>query len=350
MRKSIAAVLLSVLLATGAAWGQHLHFLLIADTADQSIGACSPETIRTISGMLGYLVPPDCYTLVVKQSGSREYDSADSVLRLIQDTPVAADDAFVFLYDGHGFRAEGHHFLQMPDGGRLASAELQKTVNAKPCKLRVIMTGSCNVPVTRDGRLAAPLEVWHVERDGIAPVVEELFLNHSGLMHINGAAPGQFGFTSDVDGNWLFAEFAMYCTLSPSGRPTWKCIDSILDERLADRFQRVYHGRYVEPGTGYVQTKMTTITWSLPKNIDRPTSRFGVVGADSHGGVMVARVDPNGPGGGALRRGDQIVAINGRRVADTESFFVLVRSSPRTMYYAYRRGNATREAQATLRW
>lgn len=352
MTRNLLTAALLILLVVDAARGQHIHLLLIADTADPSIGECSPKTIDKIQGMLAYLVPPDRYTLAVKESGKRHYDSAESVLKIIQDTQVGQGDTFVFLYDGHGARAEGHHFLIMPDGGRLWSADLQKAVNAKPCKLRIILTGSCNVPVQRDGIEAAPVEVWDVRRDGIAPVMEELFVNHTGLMHMNGAAPGQFGFTSDVDGNWLFAEFAWYCTLCPSGRPTWKCMDHVLDENLAGRFRRVYKGKYVEPSTGYAQTTLATITWSLPKPIDRPTSRFGVVAAENQTktGVVVTSVDPNGPGRGVLSRGDLIVAINGQRVTDTDSFFVLARSSPRTMQYTFRRGNATRQAEAKLRW
>jgi hypothetical protein len=351
MRKPVAVVLL-ILLAAGVARGQHIHLLLIADTADPSIGECSPKTIDKIQGMLGYLVPPDRYTLAVKESGRQHYGSADSVLKLVQDVPVGKNDTFVFLYDGHGARAEGHHFLIMPDGGRLGSADLQKAVDAKPCKLRIILTGSCNVPVQRDGIAAAAVEVWDVQKDGIAPVMEELFVNHTGLMHMNGAAPGQFGFTSEMDGNWFFAEFAWYCTLCPSGRPTWKCMDRILDENLAGRFRRVYNGKYVEPGTGYTQTTLTTITWSLPKPIDHPTSRFGVVAAENRAktGVVVTSVDPNGPARGVLARGDLIVAINGQDVTDTDSFFVLARSSSKTMHYTYRRGNASRDAEAKLRW
>ncbi len=356
-----AAITVTLLLLADAAPARNIHFFLVSDTADASIGQHCKATVENISGSLAYLIPQHRYSLTVWESDRRRYD-ADSILAAIANTPVARDDTFVFLFDGHGARAGGRHFLYMPDGGRLWSAALQDAVRRKPCNLRVILTSSCNVSVDAPRRLAVAAEPWDADRQGIAPVMEELFLNHSGLMHMNGAWPEQFGFTNTLTGSWLFDEFFTFCTLCPTGRPTWRCIDRRMDRRLQERFRRVSReldgrsgwteGRYVCPRTGHTQTTLHTITWSLPQNTPRRESRFGVAGDDgrTRTGVTAVSVAPDGPAGGTLRIGDVIVRINGEEVEDAYSFFELVRSSSRTMHFEFRRHGTVHAAQATLRW
>ncbi len=352
MRRLFAIAFVLVVLANTVASGQQVHVLLVSDTADRKIGKECKATVQNIRSSLSYLIPHNRYFLTIRVSHNDQYN-ADSLLADIRRVQVAQNDTFVFFYDGHGARARGHHYLHMPDGGKLWSADLQKAVKRKACRLGVILTGSCNVPAVR-GPMFAPkaAEEWNVQRDGMAPVMKELFINHSGLMHMNGAWPGQFGFTHAKLGNWLFLEFFSYCKLCPTGRPTWRCIDRMMDRRLGKRFQLAFNGRYEEPETGYTQTSLKTISWSLPKNIEHPTSRFGVVGDDSstRTGVKVRRVDRNGPAGGKLRNGDIIVSINGEEVKDAVAFFDLVRSSSRIMKFKYSRRGTNHFGEATLRW
>ena len=351
MKKRFAISFFLVFLACSVSSGQQIHILLVADTADPSIGENCKVTIKNIQGSLNYLIPQNRYSLTVRESGKKRYDK-DSVLADIRQIRVAPNDTFVFLYDGHGARAEGHHYLYMPGGGKLWSKDVQKAVKQKGCRLGVILSGSCNVPEVRGPMRAAAGEPWNVQRDGISPVMEELFINHRGLMHMNGAWPGQFGFTSKASGNWLFDEFFTYCKLCPTGRPTWKCMDRMMDKRLGERFQRTFNGKYVEPGTTYTQTSLKTISWSLPESTGHATSRFGVIGDDSfiRTGVRVRRVANDSPAAGTLRNGDVIVAINGTTVKDTTDFFDLVRSSSRTMHFEYKRGGKKLNGQARLRW
>jgi hypothetical protein len=198
----------------------------------------------------------------------------------------------------------------------------------------------------------AAVEPWDVKQKGIAPVIVELFLNHSGLMHMNGSWPEQFGFSSPTDGGWLPAEFFDYCRMCPTGRPTWRCMDRMMDQRLGDRFQRDCNGRYVEEETGYVQTSLKTISWSFPENIEHSTSRFGVIGDDSYvkTGVRVTQMEQDSPARGVLHKGDLILTINGKEVKDTVSFFDLVRSSSIKMRLTYRRSGTTNSGDVTLRW
>ncbi len=349
MKRAVCLLVAVLFMMPAIASGQRIHFLLVADTADPKIGNNCKITADNISGALRMLIPANRYTLTAMESDKRRYD-ADSVLATIDRVGVAGNDTFVFLYDGHGGRANNHHYLHMPGGGRLWSSTLQKTVNRKRCRLRLILTSSCNVNVDQDRAWAPAGRGWNVGQDGIAPVMEELFLNHRGLLHMNSAWPGQFGFTNSRDGSWFFDAFLKYCELCPTGRPTWSCIDRMLDRKLNERFQQTFNGRYVERGV--VQTKLNTIHWSLPDGIDHGSSRFGVRGEDHdrRNGVTVLRVAGDGPAGGVLRRGDKIVNINGTKVTDVTTFFDLVRTSPRQMHFEYIRNGSTQRGNSWLRW
>ena len=291
-----------------------------------------------------------------------------AILDAIRQTGVARNDTFVFLYDGHGARAGGHHFLHMPDGGRLFSQKLQDTVRAMPCDLHVILTSSCNVSVAPVRRpAAAPGERWDVNRQGMAPVMEELFIRHSGLVHMNSAWPGQFSFTSPRTGSWFFDVLCAYCTFCPTGAPTWRHIDRLMDRQLGRQFKQMTQatgGIYVDPSTGNTQGDLRTITWSFPDPWQNRESRFGVSGDDEGrvSGVLVAQVDDGGPGanitlldrgngpGGSLRRGDVILTISGEEVKDAASYAELVRCSSRKLHFTFQRNGETRPAEATLRW
>ena len=213
-------------------------------------------------------------------------------------------------------------------------------------------------------KAAAPAELWNVQQQGIAPVMEELFINHNGLLHMNGAWPGQFGFTDALNGSWFFDELFSYCTFNPTARPTWWCIDRLMDRQLSERFKQAFNGKYVEEGTGYTQTTLHPITWSYPKNTNLHKPRFGVVGDDDNTptGVVVTNVATNGPGdnitiddngqprNGSLQHGDVILSISGEKVKDSDSFFELVRLSRKTMYFTFKRNGNVNNAEAILSW
>ncbi|MHB1036576.1 MAG: caspase family protein [Pirellulales bacterium] len=353
--------LLASLCATS--YGQHIHVLMVADTADPSIGGNCTKTVQRVREAFQYLVPKDRYSLQTLESAKQRY-SRDTIVDAIRQSRVARNDTFVFLYDGHGARSGEHHFLHMPDGGRLFSQELQDVVRAKPCDLRIILTSSCNVPVRRPPIAAAPSEKWDVKTSGMAPVMQELFIRHSGLMHMNSSWPGQFSFTDPERGSWFFDELLSYCTLYPTAGPTWRHVDRLMDRQLGRRFQQVTGGLYREPGTGYTQRDLRTITWSFPAPWPDRKLRFGVT-ADDDGrgsGVKVMDVDNGGPGAsvmlvdggneapGTLRRGDVILTIFGEDVKDAEAYLELVRCSPRKMHLTFERNGKTYRAVTTLRW
>ena len=50
----------------------------------------------------------------------------------------------------------------------------------------------------------------------------------------------------------------------------------------------------------------------------------------------------------SLRRGDVLLEINGQEIKDWNTYFELVRLSPRTMYFTFRRDGAICEGETVL--
>jgi hypothetical protein len=342
--------------------GQSIHVLMVSDTADENVGKACEITIKKVTGAFRELVPQDRYSLTIMDSRKRQYNS-QAVLDAIKKIHVVANDTFVFLYDGHGANEDKRHFLQMPDDGRLWSDDLQKAVQNKSCKLQIILSGSCNVPARAFPR--APKYIpWNPKTQGIAPVMDELFINHTGLMHMNGAWTGQVAFTDEASGNWFFDELFSYCIFCPTGRPTWRSMDRLLDQRLKSRFRSIFEEKFVDTDTGFTQTSLYPITWSLPKNTNSQKTRFGVVGNDGNMsmGVKVTDIYADSPGknitifdrgqqrSGSLQKGDIILSISDEEIKGIDSYVDLVRLSSKNMFFTFKRNGKDYNAEATLNW
>ena len=72
MKKLAILVFVSILLSTAAAAGQHIHVLMVADTADSQIGKACFATIQNVTNSLSYLIPSDRYSLAIVESSGKQ--------------------------------------------------------------------------------------------------------------------------------------------------------------------------------------------------------------------------------------------------------------------------------------
>ena len=271
------AVVLTVLLLTfiffgiGNVFAQTIHFILISDTADKTLGELCQATAQRMEATLSDLIPEGQFDF----SGMGTKEDTNGVItakntewylkelrKVVEAGEINKNDTLVFMYEGHGGRGIlGDHYVKLSNGEWMYSSRLQELVNAIPCRLKVIMTSSCNTSWLDVffGQFSA--EDWNAKQNGIAPVMESLFLDHKGLVHMNSARPGNYGYS-----NWFFDVFLTHCQLNPRSRPSWKDIDKMLDKKLTERFEEAKKQGRISRKHGNLlshQKNANIITWSF---------------------------------------------------------------------------------------
>jgi hypothetical protein len=331
--RAFLGVILLLLLLAQMVDAQNIRVLVVSNTGDDGKGR--QATIDDVRALFEELVPSHRYTIDVLESARDNY-TADSVLRAIRELRVAQEDTFVFFFHGHGgrdqrnFGGREHHFLSMPDGGRLWSVDLQETVKAKPCHLRLILTASCNTSVQPSYAMEPAMDEWDVRRGDIAPVMERLFLDHHGLLHMNGSYPGQYHFSDDA-GAWFFQCLFGYIRSNLRARPTWRSVDSAMDAAMNEKFQMAKQASTDFRQRFSGQDRLVPVGWSYPE--------LGRGGATA----VPERL--------SLEPGDVILTINGQQVSGRNECILAVNGSPRIMTFTVRdrRNGTVWEMQTELR-
>ncbi|MAT70347.1 MAG: hypothetical protein CMJ58_12580 [Planctomycetaceae bacterium] len=250
---------------------------MVSDTADATLNNACAATVHEWRETLKELVPSDQYTFM---AGRTSMDSSDNPLltaQFVRDvlgearvkgqegTGIKPNDTLVCLYHGHGGRFFGDHYMELSTGEWMYSHELQRLVNAVPCRLKVIMTCSCNAGILDRFFGALDREPWDVEKNGMAPVMKSLFIDHAGLLHMNASQPSHYSYNSLPQmkelneetlgmcpdaGSWMFNEFLKYCKANPRATPSWHDIDRMLDERLTERFHKARESGSISRANG----------------------------------------------------------------------------------------------------
>ncbi|MBU0766916.1 hypothetical protein KKF55_03995 [Patescibacteria group bacterium] len=257
---SLVVGLLVVFCTQEAILAQKIHVLMVANTSkDNNIATYCQRDVDNARFVFAYLVPSEqyCFT-VIQDKGATQ----STIFAAIREHNVNRNDAFVFLFTGHGGNSNNHHFMQLPNRSSLWSYQLDDVVNSKRCNFRAIISSSCNAYVNW-GRAACGKEEWNVKRDGIAPVMENLFFNHSGFLHMNDSWPGHYAWCCN-NGSEIFDILFSFMCLSPNTRTCWCSIDKWLDGELDERFHDLVKRGIRTPAPG--QTHARPITWNLPSH------------------------------------------------------------------------------------
>jgi S1-C subfamily serine protease len=137
----------------------------------------------------------------------------------------------------------------------------------------------------------------------------------------------------------------------------------MFDRNLKTRFATVKESGGFRPEDVGDQETQHTIYWApLPKALNFERRRFGAYTSDDNvrTGVQVVKVyagesaetvTASGDGGSfrtSLRRGDILLEINGQAITDWNTYFELVRLSPRTMYFTFRRDGRIYNGETVL--
>jgi len=307
-----------VFLQTSRLSAQTIHVLIVADTNDKAVGAGVSVDVARLQTMFEQCVPPS--QLQMRQIVGKHV-SRQRILAAISTLASSVNDAVVFLWSGHGAHDQRGHFLHIADNTRLYRSEITDALQKQDAALHVLLTSSCNVYVPLSAEVSAPcLAKAPVQ---MAPLLQSLFLESRGLVDINGASEGEYGFSSTEEGTSFFNPFCSYVLDNADRKIGWDTAAAEIAREVASTFSTWFPQGYTDRN-GRVQKTQTLRVWNLPEpakgenEVEPPRvgARFGVrVWSKRGAGVRVLSVEQGSPADQTgIARGDTILSVNGTPV------------------------------------
>jgi hypothetical protein len=152
--------------------------------------------------------------------------TAEKIVDRVQALDAGPDDAIVCYFLGHGAYdpdlGQGEpgrgHFFQLP-GGDLLRRTLVEHLLARPGRLKVLVSDSCNVPV-RPRVAARPKIAKDGKKDDdegsrMPSSFERLVRYHSGVVDLNSSSLNQYSWYSNGFGGWFTFAFCRQMNAAP---------------------------------------------------------------------------------------------------------------------------------------
>jgi len=336
---------------------RRIHVLIAADTSDENIGEGVAVDMQYVRETFVQLVA-DAGQLRLKTLGGDDL-TKEGVMRTIAEFQPGPDDAFVFLFSGHGAHNDDGHYFVMADGEGLYRSDVIKAMRQTGVRLVAALSNGCNVRsdrrVTHSTFRPSMHMPEHVIGSGsIAPLFDELLLKPYGVIDINGASEGETTRASAPRGSTSLRPLCDCFRENRNRRLSWKTVVRELNGKIEAELKK----RYPQCAEEDIHTAKV---WSLP-NTDQGL-RLGVAAADNGGhGVLITGVFEGYPGTRiedastgqtfALEPYDVILSVNGLEIRNLTDYRNGVKGSPQEMAFTIRDCRTGRAAamKARLRY
>jgi hypothetical protein len=325
-----------------------IHVLLVGDTNDSSIGHSTEVDLQNLANLFRELVPIPSQLEMQTIRGNDV--SKENILRTISTFHPAADDAFVFIWTGHGAYNSIGHYFGMPNGEGLYRADVVAAMRLLGPRLVVVLSGSCNeasqANVQWEYRSHCCFHpTLHEKPQRISPIAEELFLGPRGVVDINGASEGQLGFANNERGCSFLCPLACYLRENSERRVCWATLVNEVSPRVQEFVNEVAPKGYFHEANKKLYTQQTPKVWTLPDDNRGP--RFGVGATNNDGdGVRVVQVWSGFPSTRlvcletgqrwVLEPNDVILTINGQPIRCVHEYARAMDASPQQVQLAVR--------------
>lgn len=180
--------------------------LLVGQTDDPQLGRFIPISLSKLRHVFTEQLASDRLRFRIVD---RPDCTADGILAAIRALPLAADDTLLVYYLGHGAYdpaapaddPTGGHYFDLPTG-RLTRSRLLRELQARPVRLRVLISDACNVEGLND-ESRRPVQEYAVRSVEGLSATEKLLFNVRGLVDIEAASRGQYSWYGEPYGGWF---------------------------------------------------------------------------------------------------------------------------------------------------
>lgn len=203
---ALLAFLLSSAVCVTPADAQTVHALLVIMDDDPSIGKSVNVDRQHIKQLLNTVQNELCEVKITILLSSKDTATHDGILRWVQNINVAPNDVIFIYYSGHGgMNREGKTFLAT-EGKHLYRSDLVNALErAKLPRLTLLITDCCSSMV--QSNLEPMLQSSRSMTRLTQHVLQNLFLEHNGFLHLTSASEGQYAWGNPATGGWFTKGF-----------------------------------------------------------------------------------------------------------------------------------------------
>lgn len=272
---------------------RRLHALIVADTADTTVGPLVDIDGRKFYEMITAEIPGVRRGPVEVLKGSAV--TKENLLAKVDAMEVQNDDTVLCYFTGHGaFMKERGQVLRMSNGELLLRNDLLERLKAKNARLTVLITDACS-NVIEPRALAAMSMAQGIDHDAC----RYLFFRHRGIVDLHAAAPGEEAVALNESGS-IFTSALIDVINQPNmafrGTPvTWREVVGQVALRTKEAFKMQYDAskdfRVLFPNQKTQTVKVASLGEPIAAPIPKVPWRLGIRVSNTNGqGVRIDEV------------------------------------------------------------
>ena len=219
MKKIVALITFAFVCSLQA---QTLHMLIVADTADASIGSSTLADLQNMQNKAREIASNSGMKLNMKVLKSPEFNGT-TTLAAVQAINPGPNDTVFFYYSGHGYRTREsktkwpNMYVKKPQPG-LEFSKVLEILDQKNPRLVIALGDLCNSFSDQSERSANLRAFAELQPSNY----KKLFVEFSGRVYASGSKPGQYSFAMEDGGAFTNQWLQALGTELRAEEPSWK--------------------------------------------------------------------------------------------------------------------------------
>ena len=219
MKKIVALIAFAFVCSLHA---QTLHMLIVADTADASIGSSTLADLQNMQNKAREIASNSGMKLNMKVLKSPEFNGT-TTLAAVQAINPGPNDTVFFYYSGHGYRTREsktkwpNMYVKKPQPG-LEFSKVLEILDQKNPRLVIALGDLCNSFSDQSERSANLRAFAELQPSNY----KKLFVEFSGRVYASGSKPGQYSFAMEDGGAFTNQWLQALGTELRADEPSWK--------------------------------------------------------------------------------------------------------------------------------